>query len=101
MRKRQRHVSVWLNDAELAHLRRQAEKAGMGTDPFLRALIMGTQVRPRPPNEYTALLRELSAIGNNLNQMARIANTEKSVSPEVIAQITKTQMAIWKKVKDL
>ena len=63
-------MSVWLNDAELDHLRRQAVAAGLGMDPFLRSLILGVELRPRPPDTYAALLRELSAIGNNINQLA-------------------------------
>ena len=73
-RTRNRHVSVWLTDAELAHLRKQAAAAGLGIDPFLRSLILGVQLRPRPPDTYAALLRELSAIGNRINQLAAKAN---------------------------
>lgn len=74
-RTRNRHVSVWLTDAELAHLRKQATAAGLGIDPFLRSLILGVQLRPRPPDTYATLLRELSAIGNNINQLSVKANT--------------------------
>lgn len=56
MRKRNHHISVWLNEKELAHLRRQANHAGIKVDPFIRSLIMGTDIRPRPPHEYGALL---------------------------------------------
>ena len=53
-------------------------------DPFIRNMVAGVQLRPRPPNEYAALLRELSAIGNNINQIAHWANARKSVSePEI------------------
>lgn len=66
---------MWLTDAELAHLRKQATAAGLGIDPFLRSLILGVQLRPQPPDTYAALLRELSAIGNNINQLSVKANT--------------------------
>ena len=64
MRKRNRHISVWMNEQEYRHLKVQAEKAGLGIDPFIRTLVAGVQLRPRPPDTYAALLRELSAIGN-------------------------------------
>ena len=41
---------------------------------YLRKLIMGEHLCPRPPDAYTALLRELSAIGNNINQIAHWTN---------------------------
>lgn len=49
MRKRSRHVSVWLTDQEHAHLKEQARRAGLGIDPFIRSLIEGIELRPRPP----------------------------------------------------
>ena len=74
MRTRNRHISVWMNEREYRHLRAQAELAGMGIDPFIRSIVSSVQLRPRPPDTYTALLRELSAIGNNINQIAHWAN---------------------------
>ena len=49
MRKRNRHVSVWMNEAEYLHLKAEAKKAGLGIDPFIRLLESGVQLRPRPP----------------------------------------------------
>lgn len=49
MRKRSRHVSVWLTDQEHAHLKEQARRAGLGIDPFIRNLIGGIELRPGPP----------------------------------------------------
>ena len=89
MRKRTRHVSVWMNEQEYRHLKRQAEVAGMGMDPFIRSLVLGIQLRPRPPDTYAALLRELSAIGNNVNQIAHNTNASKSASQAEIDEAVK------------
>ena len=84
MRSRPKHISVWMNDTEYQHLRRQAELAGMKVDPFIRNLIMGVELHPRPPDTSKAILRELSAIGNNVNQIAHWANAKKGVTdPEM------------------
>ena len=37
-------------------------------------MIAGEKMRPRPPNEYAEIRRQLAAIGNNINQIARKAN---------------------------
>ena len=79
MRQRNRHVSVWMNDKEYAHLRKQAETAGLGIDPFIRKLVAGSVIKPKPPAEYAKLLLELSAIGNNINQIAYWANYRKII----------------------
>ncbi len=86
MRKRSRHVSVWMNDAEYLHLKSEAQKAGLGIDPFIRLLVSGVQLRPRPPDTIAALIRELHAIGNNANQIAYWANARKSVSEAEIRE---------------
>ena len=99
-RTRNRHVSVWLTDAELAHLRKQAAAAGLGIDPFLRSLILGVQLRPRPPDTYAALLRELSAIGNNINQIARTVNGQKYAADSQIDQAAALVHRAWRLVKD-
>lgn len=86
MRKRNRHVSVWMNEQEYRHLKKQAELAGLGIDPFIRTLVAGIQIRPRPPDTHAALLRELSAIGNNVNQIAYWANATKGIGQAEIAE---------------
>ena len=67
-------MTLRLNAAEYAHLCRQAEVTGLKKEPLVRQLIMGVNLRPRPPDAYADLLRALSAIGNNINQLAHQAN---------------------------
>lgn len=99
MRTRPRHVSVWMNEAEYRHLKEQAALAGMGIDPFIRSLVAGIQLRPRPPDEYTKLLRELAAIGNNINQIAYWANARRSVRESEIADAAVLARRAWELVK--
>ena len=49
--------------------------SGFPTEVYLRALIAGEKMRPRPPNEYAEIRRQLAAIGNNINQLAVKANS--------------------------
>ncbi len=100
MRARPRHVSVWMNEAEYRHLKMQAELTGMGIDPFVRSLVAGVQLRPRPPGEYTKLLRELSAIGNNVNQIAYWANARKSIHEAEIVDAVQLVRKAWELVKN-
>ena len=100
MRKRDRHVSVWMNEQEYRHLKKQADMAGMKVDPFIRNLVAGVQLRPRPPDAYAALLRELSAIGNNVNQIAYWANARGSVSEAEIHDAAVLVQQAWRLVKE-
>ena len=100
MRSRPHHISVWMNETEYQHLKKQARLAGMGTDPFIRSLVSGTQLRPRPPDQYAALLRELSAIGNNINQIAYWANAQRSISEPEIIDASALARKAWERVKN-
>ena len=74
MRKRSIRKQVWLNEKEDAWLQNSARKAGLSQENFLRALIKGYVPKELPPVEYHGMIRELYAIGNNLNQIAARAN---------------------------
>ena len=58
-------------------------------------MIAGEKMRPRPPNEYAEIRRQLAAIGNNLTQIARAVNARGFASGEDIAAITAAQETIW------
>ena len=100
MRKRAKHVSVWMNEVEYRHLREQAAIAGMGINPFMRSLIAGAQLRARPPDQYAALLRELSAIGNNINQIAHWANAKKDIRESEVTDAIALVRQAWELVKN-
>ena len=73
-------ITLRLNAAEYAHLTALSDTAGLKMKPTLRKLVMGVQLRPRPPDTYAALLRELSAIGNNVNQIVHNTNAAKAAT---------------------
>ena len=58
-------------------------------------MIAGEKMRPRPPNEYAEIRRQLAAIGNNINQIARAVNARGFATKEDIAAITVAQETIW------
>ena len=75
MRERIHFIGLWLDEKEYGYLQEQCSVTGLSVSALIRKLIAGTQLRPRPPDQYAALLRELSAIGNNVNQLAAKANS--------------------------
>ena len=100
MRERKHFCGVWLDDKEYNHLNQLCTKSGLSNSAVLRQILSGTQLRPRPPDQYAALLRELSAIGNNVNQIAYWANTTRSIrEPEIIEAAALAREA-WELVKN-
>ena len=70
MRMRNRTVLLRLTDDEVAHLRTLVTKSRLSQQAYLRSLIAGLRPRDKPPPDYYAMMRELHAIGNNMNQIA-------------------------------
>lgn len=100
MRYRPYSLGLWLNDAEQTHLKQQCSAAGLNANALIRKLIMGETIRPRPPDQYAALLRELSAIGNNVNQLAHQANARGEATRAEIQEASELVQQAWRLVKD-
>ena len=100
MAKPYKTITLRLNASEYTRLHQQAETAGLKMEPMLRQLIMGVNLRPRPPDTYAALLRELSAIGNNVNQIAYWANATKGISKAELTEAAALVRQAWRMVKD-
>ena len=71
---RKKQILIRLSEKEYAHLTEQADLVQLGIEPFVRNLIMGIRMTPHPKNEWTEIMRQMSAIGNNINQIAYRAN---------------------------
>ena len=82
-------VTVRLSSKEHAHLKKQADNAGLKMEPYIRRLIAGKEISPRPPEEYYKILTELNHIGNNINQIARVANSERNITTNKINEALK------------
>ncbi len=93
-------LTLRLNASQYTHLQRQAEATGLKMEPLIRQLITGVNLRPRPPDTYAALLRELSAIGNNINQLAHQANARGEATREEIAEAASLVRQVARLVKD-
>ena len=94
-------VLVRLSPNEKEHLKAQAEACALKMEPYIRKLIMGKEIRPRPPDEYVKLLREINAIGNNINQIAHIANAEQHISESKINEVLHLQNEIMRMVRSV
>ena len=94
-------VLVRLSEKEKEHLKSQAAACALKMEPYIRKLIMGKEVRPRPPDEYVKLLREINTIGNNINQIAHIANAEQRISEGKINEVLHLQNEIMRMVRSV
>lgn len=99
MRENVKKLTLRLTAEEYAHLKEQTQNTGMKMEPLIRRLIMNLDIRPRPHDQYAALLRELSAIGNNVNQIAYWANARRDISPGDVKEALAYVRQAWRLVK--
>jgi hypothetical protein len=67
-------ITFRLNRAESEQFRKQVKKSGLSQEAYIRHIINGLVPTDAPPPDYYSMMRELHAIGGNLNQIARKAN---------------------------
>ena len=99
MGERNKAVSVRLSEKEKKHLKKQADAAGLKMEPFIRKLIMGVEIHPRPPENVVMLLREINAIGHNINQVACKVNACDEVKRKELVEIRGLIEKIYQELK--
>jgi hypothetical protein len=86
--------SVALTPEEKKYLEKKAKKVGISYTRYIREVALGELPQGDVAGTQYELIKELgklrselTAIGNNLNQMARIANQTGAINGERIAKI--------------
>lgn len=81
--KRIHRVQVRLSDDEYDYFLYNLERTGMSKEAYLRKLLADKIPKTREIGQYEQdVLAQLSAIGNNLNQIARRAHTMQVINAE-------------------
>ena len=91
--RRDRVVHARFSASEIAAITRVSEEAGLTVSAFMRSLTLeGAGVRPFFTDDDRAvldlLLSDMRAIGVNLNQLARVANTGGHIQADQISAQT-------------
>ena len=74
-------MSIWVSDRERREIEEKAMTTGMTPSAYIRTMALdGGNVDTTIHDDRQKLMHELSAIGNNLNQIARMANTNVFIS---------------------
>ena len=76
-------------EEEAAEIRRKAAAAGMNISRFLRTSAVKSQVALYNTADIYGLRSDLRRIGNNINQIAMVANSNKSVYLSDVRELRK------------
>lgn len=93
MRKRTIKKQFWFTRDEAQDLQKKAKKTCLSEAALVRLLLKGYEPRERPDDRFYDIMRELSAIGNNVNQLAAQAHSLGFVD----AQQLKKETERWHK----
>ena len=70
MRTRNKEVCLWFTEDELKALDDKVERTGLTRASYLRKVLLGHEIKERPPVEFFEVLKHLRQINNNMNQIA-------------------------------
>lgn len=88
----------WLSEQDADELKRKAALVGITETAVIRILLRGFEPREKPDSRFYEAIREMYAIGNNLNQLAVKANrmgfVDASMLKEEIDRLAKFQLNI-------
>ena len=76
-------------EEEASEIRRKAASAGMTVSRFLRTAAMNSQVVLYNTADIYGLRSDLRRIGNNINQIAMVANSNRSVYLSDVRELRK------------
>ena len=98
MLKRNIKITFRLNAKEHQRLKKNVKKTGLSQETYIRRLIEGYVPKELPPIDYHAMMRELNAIGNSMNQIAArgflLANEYASYVHEFRKAVLEIQRAV-------
>ncbi len=66
---------IWLSEEDNAELKRKAALTGLTETAVFRLLLRSYEPKEKPDERFYEKMRELSAIGSNINQLAAKTNT--------------------------
>lgn len=84
---------------EQERLRYLSKSTGLNQEQVLRKVLMDAPLLERPTADYIKMSRQIAALGNNLNQLAHIANASGKVSNTDLLTAKQIMEQIWRYIK--
>ena len=81
-------LELRLNETQMARLQSLASKSGLSMSAYVRQLIDGVLPQERPPFDFYLILSQLRYIGNNMNQLTRIAHATGRIDWKEFERLT-------------
>lgn len=83
---RKRNIRIWarLTEEEYEIITSRIQKTGVSKEAYIRSVLLGRVPREKPDERFYDVMRELSGMANNTNQLARKANAFNSIHARML-----------------
>ena len=101
MRTRKHHINFYLNDDELALLKKKCEATGLSQSALLREMLLNDQIKIIPTEVVADMQKQFRGVGRNINQIAKLAHISGKVAPETIGQLFDMHQKLLRRLNNL
>ena len=81
-------------------MNRQVETSSLNREEYLRTLIVGKEIHPRPCTHHAELVRKVAGLCNNANQLAHRANSTGMAGQQSVDEMTRIAKEVWREIKE-
>ena len=100
MRKRYIRKDIMLNEIENKKLIADCQRCKLSYGEYFRKLLMNEQIKEKPGIEFYEVMKQLSKIGVNLNQIPKKANQTGKIDKDYFKQEVDAWHKFANEVKD-
>ena len=81
-------------------MNRQVAASSLNREEYLRTLMVGKEIHPRPCTHHGELVRQISGLCNNANQLAHRANSTGMAGQQSVDEMTRIAKEVWREIKE-
>lgn len=94
--KRKERITIRYTNTEMKLIRKITGEAGIEMAEFVRSCSLNYRMQPRLTPEQTKIYLQLAGMANNLNQLAKAANSREILTGEILKTLELMNVAISK-----
>ena len=99
-RERDIFMSIRINQSESDKLAKDISRTKLTKSEYIRNLIMNVNIKEKPDRDFFIILRNISNIASNMNQIAVVANSKGFIDVDAYNNNVNELSDIEKKLKD-
>ena len=101
MRKRSESIIVRLTEEEMEELNEKVKLTGLPRERYIREVLLKETPKAAPSDVSIKVLHQLSAIGNNINQLAKHANETGEIRHSTLKKELQELHTIYMSLKNI